>query len=565
MHHDETASGDRTAVPPWFVELVREHYGPALRYAARLSSNAAEAEDCVQEAFVEAFQGRAGLRRPEAALAWLRSIVRHRCLRRMRRRDLELLPLAGELDELQRPASEADDERLERAALAQLLVSALPPHERELVLLFYVKECSQREIASFLGLPPSTVNNRLHDARRRMKEWEKHMDTSRIDSAVEDRVSRIGTIVSARGPWIEARFEPDAPCHLFDALAVVDADGKCVERLKVAQRASEGRVVCLPTGEHAGPLAVGTSVLNTGKLGLDLTRLSGVSGVSASDLEAAARALKASVERRFLPTGIKAIDLLCPLPACGVAAQAGTAGVGRMVLLDELAQRLAPAGAALDLLCLAERSEPDLYRDLDDGALWSQGASTSFYWALSAQGTDPTCGALDVCDAVMYLSPLLAVHGWYPAIDPEHSRSQLLASQLVGQEHCELAARAREALVFLKRASADPVLLELLASRALAAAHRRARSHTPVLAGAEGLRLVRARKLQLFLTQPFGVVSDWTGWDGVTVSVEDTLLGVRGILDGSADELPEGAFAYAGTLDDVRRHARDGVARHYGE
>lgn len=56
MHHDETASGDRTAVPPWFVALVREHYGPALRYAARLSSNAAEAEDCVQEAF----QGRAG-------------------------------------------------------------------------------------------------------------------------------------------------------------------------------------------------------------------------------------------------------------------------------------------------------------------------------------------------------------------------------------------------------------------------------------------------------------------------------------------------------------------------
>jgi F0F1-type ATP synthase beta subunit len=346
---------------------------------------------------------------------------------------------------------------------------------------------------------------------------------------------------------------------------VVDANGQCVERLKIAHRAGEGRVVCLPASPATSPIELGTSLLNTAKVGLERTRYGGVRGVSAADLEAAAAALRCSGEREFLPTGIKAIDLLCPLPVRGVVAQAATGGVGRIGLLEELAQRLAGTRAALDLLCLVERSEPDPYRAWGDAALWGQGPSISFYWALSDQATDPACAALDACDAAVYLSPLLAVRAWYPAIDPEHSRSQLLKPELVGAEHCAVAARARQELVFLKRAYADPVLLELLASRALAAARQRASSHTPAVTGAEVLRLARARKLQLFLTQPFGVVSEWTRWPSVAVSIADTLAGVVAILDGAVDDLPEGAFAYAGTLDEVRQHARDGVARRYAE
>jgi RNA polymerase sigma factor (sigma-70 family) len=565
-----TEEGGTGETPPeeqrWITELVREHYAPALRYAVKLLRDSAEAEDCVQEAFAEAFSHQESLRDRRAAPSWIRSIVRHRCLRRSRRRDLELLPFASELDELRSADDEPDgEERPRHLALARRLVRSLPAHEREIVSLFYVKECSQREIASFLGLSPSIVNNRLHDARSRMKQWEKNMEKPRIDSAVEDRIARIGTVVSARGPWIEARFDPDAPFDVFDALAVVDASGKCVERFKVAHRAGHGRVVCLPTGKDLTPVAVGTSVLNTGKVGLELTWLNGVRGVSAADLHAAAAALRGNGERAFLATGIKAIDLLCPLPARGVVAQAATGGVGRMVLLDELAQRLAGTHAALSLLCLVERSEPDPYRDWGDSMPWGQSEGTGFYWALTDQGTDPTCAAFDACDASIYMSPLLAVRAWYPAIDPEHSRSNLLKPDLVGAEHCALAARAREELVFLKRAYADPVMLELLACRALAAARRRALEHVPNAPGADVARLARARKLQLFLTQPFGVVSEWTRWASVEVPVADTLAGVRAILDGAVDDLPEGAFAYAGTLDDVRRHARDGVARRYGE
>lgn len=551
-----------------FADLVRQHYTPALRYAARLVRDAAEAEDCVQEAFVEIFQHLGSLRDSQAAPAWVRSIVRHRCLRRTRRRDLELLSGESDLDERGRSALERDDERLQRLALARLLVASLPPHEREIVVLFYLNECSQREIASFLGLPPSTVNNRLHDARERMKQWEAQMGTSTVESsstAGDDRALRVGTVVSANGPLIEARFEPSAPMSLFDAVAVVDGDGRCVERMKVAHHAGDGRVLCLSTSPDDARLELGTSVLNTGKVGLELTRFSGVRGVSAANLQALVATLRGAGERVFQPTGIKAIDLLCPLPARGVVAQAATAGVGRLVLLDEIAQRLKQAHTALGWLCLVDRSEPDAYRDWNETALWGKSGGLGFYWALSDQGTDPELGALDACDAALYLSPLLAVRGLYPAIDAEHSRSSLLDPAILGEEHCELAGRVREELVFLKRASADPVLLELLATRALAAARRRVRASVLRGAGVDATRLGRARKLELFLTQPFGVASEVTGWAGVEVPIGETLSACRAIVEGAVDDVPEGAFAYAGNLEDVRRHAREGVARRYGK
>lgn len=361
---DPNANGKRTADPERFAQLVSEHYGPALRYAARLLGDASAGEDCVQEAFAEVFAHLGSLKDPNAAPAWIRSIVRHRCARRSRRRDLALLPFAEALEPLTHPSLDPDpEEERHRRAFARALIRSLPAREREIVLLFYVKDCSQREIASFLGLPLSTVNNRLHHARESMKEWEKHMEHPGMQPATaeEDRVSRVGTIVSSSGPLIEVRFETDA-FEIFDALVAVDADGRSVERMKVAHRLGDGRVLCLPTSNDAGRLPAGTTVLNTGKVGIGLTRLGGVRGVSAEDLHATALALRSSGAPALLHTGIKALDLLCPLPARGVVAQAATGHVGRMVLLDELAQRLAHADVTLRCLCLVDRSEPDPYR-----------------------------------------------------------------------------------------------------------------------------------------------------------------------------------------------------------
>jgi RNA polymerase sigma factor (sigma-70 family) len=548
-----------------FAQLVREHYAPALRYAGRLLRDASEAEDCVQEAFAEAFLQLHTLRDPEAIAGWLRSIVRHRCLRRLRRRDLTLLPSTAELEGLEGAEHAAPDARNEQRAFARRLLELLPPRERELVTLFYLKECSQQEIASFLGLPLSTVNNRLHDARERMKKWEKHMDTNSPSAASSGAgaASRIGTLIKLDGPLAEARFDPDASFDLFDALAVVGADGRAVERMKVCQRGGGGRVLCLLTGNAAEPLQPGVSLLNTGSVGVGLTPLTRMLSVSASNLLLTIEALRGSPARApsLLETGIKAVDLLCPVAERGVLVQAGSAGVGRIVLLDELVERISKH--ELSVLCLADHSEPDPYRGWDESVVRGSVGGMKFYWALSDQGTDPGLAALDAADAAIYLSPILAVQGAYPAIDPEHSRSRLLRPEIAGAEHCQLAARAREALLLAKRAAADPVLLELIACRAYAAARRRLGEHAPRLEGVDSLALARARKLQSFLTQPFETARAVTGWQGVHVSLADTLRGCRAILDGELDALPEGAFAYTGTLEQVRENARSNVSRSY--
>jgi RNA polymerase sigma factor (sigma-70 family) len=559
-----------TAEPEQFSRWVEDHYSPALRYAERLLRSSAEAEDCVQEAFAEVFTGLHTLRDPQAAPAWIRSIVRHRCLRRLRRRDLALIPLADELETSAATSLAADAEgRQQRRAFAARLLTSLPDHEREIVILFYLKECSQQEIASFLGLPLSTVNNRLHDARRRMKQWEAHMHENPRPLAARDNdnVSRVGTLLSLNGPLVEARFDADAPLDIFDAVAVVGGDGKPVERMKVCRRLGGGRVQCLLTEQHDEPLEPGMSLLDTGKVALDASPFRGrVPGVSPPTLLAALQALRVepAPASDLLETGIKAIDLLCPLAAQGVAIQVGMAGVGRMVLLEELARRLEHSPQELTFFCLVERSEPDAYRGWDESALRGHRGNTRFYWALADHGTDPAHPALDAAAAALYLSPVLALKGLYPAIDPEHSRSRLLAPQFVGERHVALATRAREALLLCKRVEADSTLLELLACHAFAAARRRYRELEQTTGDADPVQLGRARKLRAFLTQPFGVVSDLTGWPGVEVALEDTLEGCRAILDGDVDELPLDAFPYAGALDDVRERARAGVRRVYG-
>src|SRR5262249_56727223 len=87
--------------------------------------------------------------------------------------------------------------------------------------LYYVHDCSQQDIATFLGLPVTTVNNRLHAARTRLK---KRMvttmkDTLRAHRLPDDFAARIGWVVRARENVVEARFHPASLPHLLTELA----------------------------------------------------------------------------------------------------------------------------------------------------------------------------------------------------------------------------------------------------------------------------------------------------------------------------------------------------------
>jgi len=185
------------------------------------------------------------------------------------------------------------------------------------------------------------------------------------------------------------------------------------------------------------------------------------------------------------------------------------------------------------------------------------------YWVLCPEPAEPACPGLASCDAVVYHSPLLAFQGLYPGIDAERSWSKLLTVEQVGSEHVALAQRAREALLQAKHAFSDAVSLELIACRAHRSAARQLEAHAEQVLAQAPSTLVRAHKLQLFLTQPFETARTFTGWQGTRVSLADTLAGTRAILDGDADSLPASAFRYRGSLDDVRAHATE--SRQYGK
>ncbi len=143
-------------------------------------------------------------------------------------------------------------------------------------------------------------------------------------------------------------------------------------------------------------------------------------------------------------------------------------------------------------------------------------------------------------DATTVLSRKVAEQGIYPAVDPLESTSRILEPELVGEEHYRIARRVQE---ILQKYSELQDIIAILGMEELGEEDR--------------LTVMRARKIQRFLSQPFHVAEKFTGTPGVYVPLSETLRGFRAIISGEMDEYPEAAFFNVGTIDDVKKKARD--------
>ncbi len=144
-------------------------------------------------------------------------------------------------------------------------------------------------------------------------------------------------------------------------------------------------------------------------------------------------------------------------------------------------------------------------------------------------------------DATIVLSRKQASMGLYPAVDPLDSNSKALKSDVVGEEHYEIANGVR--LILQKYKELQDVIAILGMDE---------------LSDDDKLIVYRARKIQKFLTQNFFVAEQFTGTPGVYVSREDTVKGFKMILDGELDHIAEQHFYMAGTIDEViERDAAD--------
>lgn len=202
----------------------------------------------MQEAFVAAYFDLAKLEAPEAFPGWLRGIVRHQCHRIVRWRRLTLLPLES-ASAVPSDVGLPEEHLEQRQARAEVLAAldALPQELREVVTLFYLQEHSQREVAAFLGVPASTVNNRLAVARQRLKRGMLPMaaEILKANTLPDDFAARIGRLIQVRGPLVEAQFDPANLPDLLSALTVTDDARRVDVTVEVAQRREDGVVCCV--------------------------------------------------------------------------------------------------------------------------------------------------------------------------------------------------------------------------------------------------------------------------------------------------------------------------------
>ena len=142
-------------------------------------------------------------------------------------------------------------------------------------------------------------------------------------------------------------------------------------------------------------------------------------------------------------------------------------------------------------------------------------------------------------DATTVLSRSIASQGIYPAVDPLESTSRILSADILGQEHYNVA---REVQRILQRYNE---LMDIIAIMGM-----------DELSDDDKMLVQRARKIQRFLSQPFHVSEKFTGYEGVYVPLSETIRGFKEIIEGKHDDIPESAFLFAGTIDQVVERAK---------
>ena len=412
--------------PEAFRLLVQRYQDFAYAVAFARVGDHQLAQDVAQEAFLQVHRDLPTLREPRAFGSWLRRLVAKHSDRLLRGKHLVTVPLDSELvavDHRSLPAEIAEAREL--AELVHGEINRLPERERLAVLLYYVADRAQNEIAEFLEVPPSTIKKRLHDARRRLKErmMSQLGDHLRdLRPSKDERFARtVQFLVAVRTgnaaqverelaadpsllevtlsgeDWGRAEMgQPMLPLEfdytplqfaanyglrdLAEALLRRTADpntrlhgetplGRAVlmhDEAMVDLLLKHGADPNLPTANDLTPLhraairghaSIARRLLASGadparrdsfgRTPLDWALLDGWPAVAEALGEKAApasRVTRPALDGLLLETGIKVVDVLTPLPRGGSIRTTAQGGVGKMVLLAELVERLARRG-----------------------------------------------------------------------------------------------------------------------------------------------------------------------------------------------------------------------------
>ncbi|MCR6516397.1 MAG: F0F1 ATP synthase subunit beta [Clostridium chrysemydis] len=142
-------------------------------------------------------------------------------------------------------------------------------------------------------------------------------------------------------------------------------------------------------------------------------------------------------------------------------------------------------------------------------------------------------------DATTVLSRGIAEKGIYPAVDPIESTSRILDPRIVGEEHYKVSSQVKHMLERYKE------LQDIIAILGV-----------DELSDEDKVTVARARRVQNFLSQPFSVAEQFIGIPGKYVPIEETVRGFKEIIEGKHDDVPESAFLFVGTIEEVLEKAK---------
>lgn len=513
----EAQTGDVGA----FTELVRRYQTMAFGYAYANLGDFHAAEDVTQGAFLAAWRNISNLHHAERFGGWLRGIVRFECAHVLRKKQVAQVPIddvSGIASTSPGPADLVEEREARERILRAIL--ALPQPERDVTVLFYIEDHSQRDVAGFLNLPVTTVNNRLRSARKHLKEERLSImakDALQHHGLPEDFAERVGEIVRTDGSIIDARFPTDQRPAILTGITVMDDSSGIELTGPVTQYLDDSIVRGMVRNAAAGKqpaLRPGMQVTDTA---------SPVSTPLDHDAIGQLIASQRRTERTstVLDTGIKAVDVCCPLSVGGLVGLVGDMHSGKMVLVEELIHRLADAKSPLTMLVFVETaSEVAVVQQVE----YRTSAAVAVIYLPVTDASPEALGALLApLDAVIAITRERADEGLYPAIDPVRSRSRLLDPTLIGQRHVDVVSGMHQVLD--EAAAANDATAQTV--------------------------FRRARMIQRFLTQPFFVAEAFTQRPGRSVPREDAVAGCEALLAGAHDDLTEDALYMAGTLDDA--------------
>jgi RNA polymerase sigma factor (sigma-70 family) len=511
---DKIKNGDAVA----FTGLVRQYQNLAFAYAFSILKDFHRAQDAAQEAFVVAYYHISQLQDPEAFPGWLKGIVRNHCHRQLRGKMRRWDSL--EAVEEQTGNSPGPDQVLSRKEQNLVVIEAvqsLPERQREVISLFYIEENSQRDVAAFLEMSVSDVNNCLHAARKTLKRRMDSMvdETFKAKALSKDFAENIGKIIKVQGRLVDAELNPSFNPVLFDDLKT---GKKSESKLTIVQRLKSGRVRCLVQNEK--------SALKP-EVKVQAERTKSFPSLEEDAIKDVVLGIGTIVEDKpeIFETGIKVIDLLCPFPKNGNIGLMGNTGTGRSALVAEMYRKFAKGEDKISIFFFVgpdEASsvssmiehEPDLSAD-EDGPLQTS-------WLITARAADSSFAeSADYLEARPFFCQSLAAQKRFPAVDPIHSFSRMLDASIVGEDHFRVATQVRNLL-----ANEDKL---------------------------DALQASRARKLRNFFTQPFFVMANASKVAGVSVDLKDTIEVCGKILAGEMDALSEKAFFYVGGLAEIMK------------